>query len=164
MESRLIFFKGKRITSFVRSFSLFVLIFVLSATVVNAQPKPSQMVQMPAPDGTIRLLKATADDDEDGIDNALEVNGYTYSPIDGLQAWDGDTTKNYYITDPLRWSTDGDPYSDYTEVTGVNMHPAVTWPENNPLVASSPIIVVKMPQYSITPNGEITDTDGGSQS
>lgn len=114
--------------------------------------------------GQLKVLKATADDDKDGIDNALEVNGYMYSPIDGLQAWDGDTTKNYFITDPRRWSTDGDPYSDYTEVTGINMHPAVTWPENNPLVAASPIIVVKMPQFSITPNGEITDTDGGSRS
>ena len=130
---------------------------------VSAGDVRDNMIELKAPDGTVKLLKATADDDEDGIENSLEVNGYTYTPTDGLQPWDGDTTKTYYITDPLRWSTDGDPYSDYTEVTGVNMHPAVTWPENNPLVAASPIIVVKMPQYSITPNGEITDTDGGSQ-
>ncbi|MEJ2054358.1 MAG: hypothetical protein P8X42_10590, partial [Calditrichaceae bacterium] len=164
MISRLTFFRTKKAALSVRIFLQPALVFLLLCAIVNGQPKPAQMVQMKAPDGTVRLLKPTADDDEDGIENSLEVNGYTYDPIDGLQPWDGDSTKNYYITDPLRWSTDGDPYSDYTEVTGVNMHPAVTWPENNPLVASSPIIVVKMPEYSITPNGEITDTDGGSQS
>jgi hypothetical protein len=127
MVSQLTFLKAKNPTLSVRSFSLLILIVAFLYTIVNGQPEPAQMVQIKAPDGTVRLLKPTADDDEDGIENALEVNGYTYSPIDGLQTWDGDSSKTYYITDPLRWSTDGDPYSDYTEVTGVNMHPAVTW-------------------------------------
>ena len=164
MVSQLTFLKAKNPTLSVRSFSLLILIVTFLYTIVNGQPEPAQMVQMKALDGTVRLLKPTADDDEDGIENALEVNGYIYSSIDGLQPWDGDSCKTYYITDPLKWSTDGDPYSDYTEVTGVNMHPAVTWPENHPLVASSPIIVVKMPEFTITPNGEITDTRGGSRS
>jgi hypothetical protein len=155
---------GKLVNGLILSLAISLIAVLIVQAQTVQKPVPEDMVQLVAPDGTTRLLKATADDDEDGIENALEVNGYTYSPIDGLQAWDGDSTKNYYITDPLRWSTDGDPYSDYTEVTGVNMHPAVTWPENNPLVAASPIIVVKMPEYTITPNGEITDTQGGSQS
>ena len=137
-----------------------IIALCISFSLVYAQTgglNSGAMVKLIAPNGMVTPLQPAADDDGDGIDNALEIQGFTYSITDGLQPWDGDQAKKYYITDPLKWSTDGDPYSDYTEVTGVKMHPAVTWPENHPLVASSPIIVVKMPEYSITPNGEITE-------
>ena len=79
-----------------------------------------------------------------------------------MQQWDGDSTKKYYITDPLRWSTDGDPYSDYMEVTGVNMPAGVQYPENNPLVAAKPVIRMGMESYDVIPIGTITNTDGGN--
>ena len=97
-----------------------------------------------AADGREIRLAAQTDDDEDGIENALEINGFTYSPTDGLQPWDGDESKTYFKTDPLRWSTDGDPYSDFMEVSGVNMPAGVPSPENKPLVAARPIINIGM--------------------
>lgn len=143
------------------------LIIILSGVAQNAAPQssnPNDMVQLIASDGSIRLLKATADDDGDGIDNALEINGFTYSALDGLQPWDGDTTKTYYITDPLRWSTDGDPYSDFMEVSGINMPASISYPENHPLVAARPVISIKMADYDVIPLETISDSRGGEES
>src|SRR5690606_38172951 len=77
----------------------------------------SQGLEMTSAEGRIVYLQANADDDEDGILNSLEVEGFTYSPNHGLQPWNGDPNQRYFKTDPLRWSTDGDPYSDYMEVS-----------------------------------------------
>ncbi len=136
----------------------------LILTAQNLQNQGIATVQLKAPDGSITSLAATADDDGDGIDNALELNGFTYSIVDGLQEWDGDSTKTYYITDPLRWSTDGDPYSDYMEVTGINMPAAISAPENHPLVAARPVITIRMEDYDVIPLEEISDSQGGDQS
>ena len=114
--------------------------------------------------GEVVQLAVDADDDGDGIDNALEVNGFTYDPINRLQLWNGDLSVKYFKTDPLRWSTDGDPYSDYMEATRINMPAAVPSREAHPLVAARPVIIVGMEDYDVNIKGEITSSDGGSQS
>ena len=85
--------------------STIVLIFISHP--LFAQEANNTFVYQNGPNGQSLQLIANADDDGDGIDNALELNGYTYDPIGGLQPWSGDSTVTYYITDPRRWSTDG---------------------------------------------------------
>ncbi|MCL4705105.1 T9SS type A sorting domain-containing protein [bacterium] len=152
-------------------FSVHVALFVLATNNnLHAQKigmrstADGQVISLIAADGRTIQLSAAADDDEDGIENLLEVNGFTYSPGAGLQPWDGDTTKTYYKTDPLRWSTDGDPYSDFMEVSGVNMPAGVPAPENHPLVAARPVIKIGMDNYDVIPISEITTSEGGEQS
>lgn len=70
----------------------------------------------------IQPKTALAQDDGDGIENALEVNGFTYDVIDGIQPWNGDPDVPDFVTNPPRWSTDEDPYSDFTETSGVNLY------------------------------------------
>ncbi len=121
-------------------------------------------IYLTAADGRTMRLAADADDDGDGISNSLEINGFTYTPSDGLQPWNGDTTITYYKTDPLRWSSDGDPYSDYMEVSGVNMPAGVPAPENDPLVAARPVISIGMTDYDVIRISTITNTSGGEES
>jgi len=153
------------------NFKLSLILFLnILLTLVSAQNNSidsadqPQTVLLKAADGTFTQLVAAADDDGDGIDNILEVNGFTYDVINGLQEWTGDSTVKHYKTDALRWSTDGDPYSDYMEVTGINMPSAIAAPENHPLVAARPVIVIKMEDYDVIPIETITDTKGGEQS
>jgi hypothetical protein len=143
-----------------KKITLFLLFFSLSVLVIPQEGS----ISLTSAEGNILTLSAWDDDDGDGIANILEVQGFTYNPIDGLQLWDGDTTKKYYITDPLRWSTDGDPYSDYMEVTGVNMPAGVLAPENHPLVAARPIIRMGMESFDVIPISTITNTEGGDSS
>jgi len=125
----------------------------------------SKTITIKGSDGSLRTLLAADDADEDGISNQLEVGGFVYDVVqDSLLPWDGDSSKAWYVTDPLRWSTDGDPYSDYTEATGVNMHSAVPYPESHPLVAARPVIRMEMVSYDVVPIGTITDTEGHEQS
>ncbi len=143
-----------------------VFIICLSFSQIYAQTENATsgaMIPLTAPDGSVTLLSPAADDDGDGIDNALELQGFTYSITEGLQAWDGSDTK-YYITDPLKWSTDGDPYSDFMEVSGINMPAAISPPENHPLVAARPVITIKMTDYDVIPLATITNTEGGEES
>jgi hypothetical protein len=155
---------------------IFIFIYTFFSLEIQAQVQnpisstdSQRTISYVMPDGKMRTLLALADADDDGITNEMELDGFYYCRREGVmhlatQSCDGVLPDVTYKTDPDRWSTDGDPYSDFTEVSGVNMHPAVTIPENHPLVASGPIIVVSMPSYSVTPNGEITDTEGTSQS
>lgn len=122
------------------------------------------IIELKSADGRVIRLLANADDDEDGIENALEIDGFTYSPEQGLQPWDSDSSKTYYRTDPLRWSSDGDPYSDFMEVSGVNMPAGVPAPENHPLVAARPVINIGMTDYDVILISEITNTEGGEES
>jgi len=151
-------------------FALFIIIFILQINITSSHPIPpqysaeSRVIEWISAEGRIVPLQANADDDEDGILNSLEVNGFTYSPSQGLQPWDGDLQKRHYKTDPLRWSTDGDPYSDYMEVTGVNIPAGIPSPENHPLVAARPVINITMTDYDVIPISEITNTDGGVES
>jgi hypothetical protein len=115
------------------------------------------------PNGEVATFASEGDLDEDGIADTLEVNGFIFSVTAGLQPWDGDESKRHFITDPLRWSTDGDPYSDYTEATGVNMHGGVPYPESHPIVAARPVIRMELLSYDVIEIGEITDTEGGNE-
>ncbi|GAB5521106.1 MAG: hypothetical protein RhofKO_33570 [Rhodothermales bacterium] len=112
-------------------------------------------------EGSTVYLQASADTDGDGIDNGLEINGFVFDLLSGeLREWDGNPNVTHYFTDPLRASTDGDPYSDYMEVTGANMPSSVAAPYNHPLVAARPIISVYMTDYTVIPKAEITDSEG----
>lgn len=79
------------------------------------------------------------DSDGDMIPDELEVNGYTY--LSGkIIPYDENLETPKYITDPNYYSTDGDPYSDFEEVTGIGMDPSVSYPGNDPLVPAYPEI------------------------
>ncbi len=145
-----------------------LLIFLLESPQIFSQKNENSnhrngFVYLTSANGTETALSDSADVDGDGISNELEVNGFTYNVLDGLKPWDGNPDVKHYITDPLRWSTDGDPYSDYMEVTGVNMPAGVQAPENNPLVAARPIIRMGMESYDVIPISTITDTKGGDK-
>lgn len=143
---------------------LFLLTTLLATQSLLAQESPRSLSYRGA-DGTLVQLEAGADTDGDGIDNELELNGFVFDLTSGeIQPWDGDESKRYFITDPLRASTDGDPYSDLMEVTGANMPGSIEAPYNHPLVAARPIIAVYMTDYEVIPNGEITDEEGRSVS
>lgn len=103
-----------------------------------------------------------ADSDGDGVPNALELGGYRFEVLSGgLVACVPGEDDPCYVTDPLSWSSDGDPYSDYQEASGVNMDATVGVPYNSPLVAAYPVIEVALDRYTFTANAEITDSDGG---
>ncbi|MEM6328481.1 MAG: binary toxin-like calcium binding domain-containing protein, partial [Bacteroidota bacterium] len=139
------------------------LVVFLTAAVVSA-PR-AQTVSVYDRGGTLHRLGAHADTDGDGIENALEINGFEFDLLSGeIIPWDGDESARYFITDPLRVSTDGDPYSDLQEATGANMPSSVQPPYNHPLVAARPVIGVYMSSYDVIPNGTITDEQGGSES
>lgn len=142
--------------------ALLIAPFLIQPVVSIAQDSESATVRFAAPDGSVHVLAASADDDGDGIENALEVNGFTYHAVDGIQPWNGDPTVRHFKTNPQRWSTDEDPYSDFTEASGVNLPPNIEAPFNHPLVAARPVISVYMDSYDVVPVAEITDTRGRS--
>ena len=146
-------------------FLLALFLFAGSELIFSQNANHSQnkggFVYLTAPDGTEKALSDTGDVDGDGISNELEVNGYTFSALGGLKPWNGDPNVKHYITDPLRWSTDGDPYSDYMEVTGINMPASISAPENDPLVAARPIISIKMTDYTVETLATISNSNGG---
>jgi len=114
------------------------------------------------------------DTDGDGIPNKLEMDGFYYElmgdppglPDDypeslkdqHLYPWDGeDITKKYFKTDPMQANTDGDPYDDLLEATGINYDPAVAWPGRHPLVPAMPDIRVEIVNYNVTTIATITN-------
>ena len=104
---------------------------------------------------------AQADSDGDGVPNALELSGYVFDvPTGAIVACDPATASPCYVTDPLSWSSDGDPYSDFQEASGVNMDATVAVPYNSPLVAAYPVIEVSMNRFTFTSNATITDSNG----
>jgi photosystem II stability/assembly factor-like uncharacterized protein len=125
---------------------------------------PGQILYTRA-DGTGISLQSDVDSDGDGIPNWLEIEGYTFSPGTGeLETCTDEELTACFRTDPLRWSTDGDPYSDFMEATGVNMPAGVRSPFRHPLVAARPVINVRLASYDVTPIETITDVSGGEQS
>ena len=144
---------------------LFIVIITFPFSVFSQSTVQSpETITVYQADGTPLVLRSEDDLDEDGLSNGLEQNGY-YWDSDSLKiiAWDGDPNQPYFITDPLQASTDQDPYSDYTEVSGVNLDVGVFAPEDHPLVAARPRIVVRMEEFEVIPLGTITDSRGGSQ-
>ncbi|MEM7786097.1 MAG: binary toxin-like calcium binding domain-containing protein [Bacteroidota bacterium] len=138
---------------------------LLLAVLLAATPALAQTVSVRDAAGQLVRLDANADTDGDGIDNALELGGFEFDIVSGdLVPWDGDPEATYFITDPLRASTDGDPYSDLQEATGANMPSSVRAPYNHPLVAARPVVAVYLTEYEVLPNGTITDEAGRTQS
>ena len=150
-----------------KSLMFFITLFLFTGSELifsqnnNLSQKMGGFVYLRGPNGTEKALSDTGDVDGDGISNSLEVNGYTFSALGGLKPWNGDPNVKHYITDPLRWSTDGDPYSDYMEVTGINMPASISAPENDPLVAARPIISIKMTDYTVETLATISNSNGG---
>ena len=123
-----------------------------------------RVIELITPDGEVLQLAADGDVDGDGISNEMERDGYFWDADSfKMRARERDTTRTYFVTDPLQASTDQDPYSDYTEVSGVGLDVNVTPPDNHPLVAARPIISVKMTSYEVIPLATISDARGGSQ-
>ena len=143
-------------------FILSLLILSVHAFAAFKVPDENGYITVTDADGTQLKVKADDDPDFDGIPTILEENGFV---VDGgnVVAWDGDSSKTFYITDWRRASTDGDPYDDYTEATGANLPAGVYPPEDDPLVAARPRIVVKMTSYDVYPTDTITDSYGGAQ-
>ncbi len=127
--------------------------------IATAEDKPGQVALRTA-QGEKIWLQADADDDKDGISNRLELEGYTYTPLNGLEPCNPDTYPDCHLTDPRAWSTDYDPYSDYMEVTGINLPATVPRPYNRPLIAANPVISVEMDDYDVIPIGTITKSNG----
>lgn len=136
-----------------------------------------------ADDHTGALGDFTSEDwDNDGIPNRTELYGYTYNPKTGeLKDWwvegengiptDGpyfDSKGNpimYFKTDPTKASTDGDPYDDYMELTGVShdhnvsMDSSVTLPGSRPVVPAYPDLAWSMAGYDVTVISTITTSE-----
>ncbi len=141
-----------------------IILFLMAGLVESRGTKKSDTIDIRMPDGSFLTVQAMGDEDGDGIANELEQNGY-YWDADSFKvvAWDGDESKTYFVTDPLQASTDQDPYSDFTEVSGVNLDVGVFPPEDHPLVAARPRITVNMVEYDVIPLVTITDARGGAQ-
>ena len=106
---------------------------------------------------------ASLDSDQDGVPNYLEFYGYVYDWKTGtFRAWDGDPTVAYAKSDPMQPSTDEDPYSDATEVSGLRMDPSVAAPGDHPMVPAYPQILVSLEEVEITLNGTVTMSDATS--
>ncbi|MEM8485807.1 MAG: YCF48-related protein [Bacteroidota bacterium] len=114
---------------------------------------------MECPDG----FEPTVDIDGDCVDDVLERQGFWYRD-NQLQACDPVNDTGCFVTDPTAWSSDGDPYSDFQEATGVNMDNTVAPPYNNPLVAAEPRIEVVLLRYRFVPKATITDSNGQEMS
>ena len=112
----------------------------------------------------LALLPAAAlaqtDSDGDSVPNALELNGYRFDVSSGEFVACTPGPVGCYVTDPLSWSSDGDPYGDGQEASGVNMDATVAVPYNSPLVAAYPVIEVALASYSFNADITITDAAG----
>jgi hypothetical protein len=104
----------------------------------------------------------TAEDmDGDGVPNDFELFGF-YIEIDDqyqpwLVKWDGqDYRKKYFKTDPTKWSTDGDPFSDWEESTKINLDQRVKIPGDHPCIPAYPDLHMVLSNYTITLNQDVS--------
>ena len=108
------------------------------------------------------------DQDGDGIPSDYELHGFYYQvdPVTGLDyfyKWDGDWTKEYILTDPTQWSTDGDPWSDWEEATKRNMDQRVKHPGDHPCIPAYPEVTASITGYAIDLNEDMTvESSNGS--
>jgi hypothetical protein len=110
-----------------------------------------------------------ADMDGDGIPNDFELQGfYVEYDADGkpwLVKWDGkDYSKNYFKTDPTKWSTDGDPFNDFEEATKIGLDQRVKIPGDHPCIPAYPDLHMILTKYTVTLNQDVTieSTTGNS--
>lgn len=94
------------------------------------------------------------DQDRDYIPSDFELHGFYYEidPLTGedwFVKWDGDLSRNYYKTDPTKWSTDGDPWSDWEEATKRNMDQRVKHPGDHPCIPAYPEIYASLVSYTV---------------
>jgi len=126
------------------------------------------------------------DADGDGIPNAYEYYGYSIEGFNrDLQPWgvvvnrdrrthreqvvvknasELDYNAQYFKTNPLQASTDGDPYGDLFESQGINMDQAIVPPGNNPSIPAFPQFYVAMDSYSVTMVESVQSNFGGKNS
>lgn len=96
-------------------------------------------------------INPSQDIDRDGIPDAWEINGYTV--VEGvIMPFDEELHTVKYVTNPNEKSTDGDPYSDFMEVTGIGMDQSVKAPGNNPLVPAYPKIEFVPTSVDVVPS------------
>jgi hypothetical protein len=107
--------------------------------------------------------------DDDWIPSDFELHGFYYeldaeSGQDYFVKWDGDISKPYYKTDPTKWSSDGDPWSDWEEATKLNLDQRVKIPGDHPCIPAYPDLYVTLDSYSIELNEDvdISSSEGGS--
>lgn len=112
------------------------------------------------------------DTDGDLVSDILELNGYWYdfkrgkfvpwySVDENRKVLAGSPNQEHFKTDPIRFSTDEDPYGDGMEVSGLLMDMSVIAPGNHPLVPAFPNIYVSMQSYEVTAKEKIVSRKGG---
>ena len=92
--------------------------------------------------------------DDDWIPSDFELEGFYYefdaaTGEDWFVKWDGDITRNYQKTDPTKWSTDGDPWSDWEESTKINLDQRVKIPGDHPCIPAYPEIYVSLKDFTV---------------
>jgi len=107
------------------------------------------------------------DNDLDGdyIPSTFELYGFTYEidPLTGedwFVRWDGDLSKDYYKTDPTKWSSDADPWSDWEEVTKRNLDQRLKHPGDHPCIPAYPDIQAVLVSYSVEDASQISSSNG----
>ncbi|HES58219.1 MAG TPA: hypothetical protein ENO21_02190, partial [Firmicutes bacterium] len=107
--------------------------------------------------------------DDDWIPSDFELHGFYYEldaeeGQDYFVKWDGDISKPYYKTDPTKWSSDGDPWSDWEEATKLNLDQRVKIPGDHPCIPAYPDLYVALKSYTIEMNEdvEVSSSEGGA--
>jgi hypothetical protein len=103
--------------------------------------------------------------DGDYIPSDFELSGFYYEidPISGedwFVKWDGEPNRNYYKTDPTKWSTDADPWSDWEEATKRNLDQRLKHPGDHPCIPAYPEIQAVLVSYSVEDASKIESTSG----
>jgi photosystem II stability/assembly factor-like uncharacterized protein len=133
---------------------------IIDGRSVPVATAPTETITITDKNGNTVVIASEEDLDGDGVPNWLEIGGYYYNAISGLQPCDPAVDNPCFVTDYTQWSTDGDPFSDFHEVSKANM--PVGAPYNHPLVAAEHIIAVDLANFTVTPRQTITDAKGGS--
>jgi len=100
------------------------------------------------------------DMDGDGIPNDFELHGFYFTFDEYLEPyfvkWDSRVYDGmYFKTDPTKWSTDGDPYSDWEEATKINLDQRVKFPGDHPCIPAYPRMHLILDKYTITLNQDV---------
>jgi len=121
---------------------------VTSATISNS----NETVQDNA--SSIYNVSVEDDFDGDGISDYDELHGITPYNLTNGTVKDNTT----YFTNPMRPSTDEDPYDDYIEITG-KTEPVVIYPGRHPCVPAYADLKVAFEGIEVIPKCKITSTE-----